>query len=621
MDPIQSGHITSTDNPINKDTRDRICEEKKSSEVNLQAKSKKQIKTEEKGNHEVKKVIREITSKGIYVEAVLSGVNAMCCIDTGACNTIISSKLYNSIPETKRPVLEAFQNYRSADGSVIKTSGVGLFNLHLGEAEIEKHVTVADITEDILLGADILQEPPVGPVVLDFVKEKMILPGLSIPLILVDSQHKLRKVAAADYCTIPPLSEMLIDVYVDRCGNEKNDSSVIIEPAPNLDREWNLIMATCLVNVADNTTVKVRLLNPMKNEVTIPPNTVLGFAQQYQNDVVPMFDTEGNNTGNLSNVRRITLDNTPMHRGRKRYIRNLGDEKKKRNPVKIPPHLQELYEASEKQGVSEREELAKILLEFQDVFSTDSTDLGRTHLGKHSIETSNARPVRLPPRRVPLAFEGEDRKAIEQLVKQGSIRPSTSPWASPIVMVRKRDGSVRPCIDYRRLNTVTVPDTFPLPRTEDCLDAMSGSVLFSTLDITSAYNQIPVNEDDIPKTAFITKFGLYEYTTMPFGLCNAPSTFQRIIELALQGLQWTSCLIYLDDVIIFGRCLEEHMSRLRAVLRRIRKANLKLKPSKCHLLQKEVEFLGHVVSEAGILPPGSHVWYQINPCLFSCIMR
>ena len=182
------------------------------------------------------------------------------------------------------------------------------------------------------------------------------------------------------------------------------------------------------------------------------------------------------------------------------------------------------------------------------------------------------------------------------------MRPSTSPWARSIVMVRKRDGSVRPCIGYRRLNTVTVPDAFLLPRTEDCLDAMSGSILFSTLDIPSAYNPIPVNKDDIPKTALITQLALYEYTTMPFVLCNAPSTFQRIIELTLQGLQWTSCLRYLDDVIIFGRCLVEHMSRLRAVLRRIRKANLKLKASKCHLLQKEGEFLGHVVAEAEILP-------------------
>ena len=245
-------------------------------------------------------------------------------------------------------------------------------------------------------------------------------------------------------------------------------------------------------------------------------------------------------------------------------------------------------------------------------FSRDKTDLGRTHLGKHYIHTNNAKPVKLPPRRVPLAFEGEEKAAIEQLVQPCSIRPSISPFASPIVMVRKKDGTVRPCIDYRRLNAVTVQDAFPLPRTEDCFDAVSGSVLFSTLDITSAYNQIPVNDEDIYKTAFVTKYGLYEYTTMPFGLCNAPSTFQRIIELALRGLQWITCLIYLDDVIIFGRNFKEHLSRLKQVLMRIREANLKLKPSKCHLLQEEVEFLGHVVSEEGILPNPRNIEKLLN---------
>ena len=136
---------------------------------------------------------------------------------------------------------------------------------------------------------------------------------------------------------------------------------------------------------------------------------------------------------------------------------------------------------------------------------------------------------------------------------------------------------------------------------------MSGSVLFSTLDITSAYNQIPVRKEDIQKTAFTTKFGLFEYTTMPFGLSNAPATFQRVMEVALRGLQWTICLIYLDDVIIFGRNLEEHINRLREVLSRIKAAGLKLSPRKCFLLQKEVKFLGHVVSEAGVLPNPDNV--------------
>ena len=125
--------------------------------------------------------------------------------------------------------------------------------------------------------------------------------------------------------------------------------------------------------------------------------------------------------------------------------------------------------------------------------------------------------------------------------------------------------------------------------------------------MTSAYNQVPICVEDIQKTAFITKYGLFEFTTMPFGLCNAPATFQRIMELALRGLQWSCCLIYLDDVIIFGHTFDEHLSRLRAVLERIKQAGMKLKPSKCHFFQPQVEFLGHIISGEGVLPNQANV--------------
>lgn len=161
---------------------------------------------------------------------------------------------------------------------------------------------------------------------------------------------------------------------------------------------------------------------------------------------------------------------------------------------------------------------------------------------------------------------------------------------------------------------MTVKDAYPLPRIQDCLDAVADSQLFSTLDITSAYNQIPVRAEDIPKTAFITKYGLYEYTQMSFGLCNAPATFQRVMELALAGLQWVTCLIYLDDVVIYSKTVEEHLSRLGDVLSRIQKANLKLKPEKCHLFQQEVKFLGHVVSGRGVLPDPDNIDKVINNC-------
>ena len=211
-----------------------------------------------------------------------------------------------------------------------------------------------------------------------------------------------------------------------------------------------------------------------------------------------------------------------------------------------------------------------------------------------------------------MAFTGEDKGAIEKLWKQGSIRPSTSPWASPIVLVRKKDGQVRTCVDYRRLNSVTVKDAFPIPRVQDCLDTVAGAVLFSTMDITAAYNQIPVRQEDIPKTAFCSRYGLMEFVTMPFGLATATATFQRAMEIALVGLQWTSCLIYLDDVVVFGNNFEEHLRRLDLVLERIARAGLKLKPKKCHLFQEEVTFLGHVVSKRGVLPNPDNVVKMVN---------
>lgn len=155
-------------------------------------------------------------------------------------------------------------------------------------------------------------------------------------------------------------------------------------------------------------------------------------------------------------------------------------------------------------------------------------------------------------------------------------------------------------MDYRKVNEATQKDAYPLPKIEECLDTLSGSKLFSTLDLLSGYHQFEVNEKDRPRTAFITKYGLFEYTRMPFGLCNAPSTFQRGMELVLRRLQWVTLLIYLDDVIITGKTFKEHLNNLGEVLSRFRKFGLKLKPTKCSLYREEVLFLGHVVGKDGV---------------------
>ena len=186
------------------------------------------------------------------------------------------------------------------------------------------------------------------------------------------------------------------------------------------------------------------------------------------------------------------------------------------------------------------------------------------------------------------------------MLEKGVIQPSDSPWSSPIVLAKKKDGSVRFCIDYRKVNAITRKDAYPLPRIDETLDTLAGSKLYTTLDLKTGYWQVEVENEDRAKTEFSTPDRLYEFKVMPFGLCNAPATFQRLMDRVLHGLKWYSCLVYIDDIVVVGANFKEHLNNLACVLKRLREAGLKLKPTKCNLLQKEVRYLGHVISENGI---------------------
>ena len=270
-------------------------------------------------------------------------------------------------------------------------------------------------------------------------------------------------------------------------------------------------------------------------------------------------------------------------------------------PAPLPAHLADVYNrATEGLDVDQKATVHDLLVEFDEVFAASPGDMGHTSLTRHRIDTGDTPPIRQPVRRLPPAKQAEADAAVHKMLQSGDIELSNSPWSSPVVLVKKKDGGARFCVDYRRLNFHTRKDSYPLPRIDATLEALSGSTCFSTLDLKSGYWQVEMDPRDKEKTAFSTGNGLWNFRPMAFGLCNTPATFERLMDLVLKGLPWTTCLVYLDDILIHGKSFTDNVQSLRAVFLRLRHAGLKLSPSKCELFRPQVTYLGHVISCDGV---------------------
>ena len=273
--------------------------------------------------------------------------------------------------------------------------------------------------------------------------------------------------------------------------------------------------------------------------------------------------------------------------------------------TKIPEHLKDLYDRSiEELTVEQRNRLCSLLIDYHDRFATHPDDIGRSTLLKHHIDTGDASPVRQRCRRFAKCHIEAIQDHVKKLADAGIIRPSTSEWASNCVVVKKKDGSWRLCIDYRELNEKTKnPDSYMLPRIDDTLDALAHAKKFCTLDLVQGYHQVELTESSKEKTAFHAPFcnpSQWEYVYMPFGLVKAPRTFQRLMDRVIQGLEYRVALAYIDDIIVYGRTIDSCIDSMQLVLERLRNANLKLKAKKCILFADEVEYLGHVITGNGV---------------------
>lgn len=245
----------------------------------------------------------------------------------------------------------------------------------------------------------------------------------------------------------------------------------------------------------------------------------------------------------------------------------------------------------------ERRQLNDLLQQHQSVFAESGSP---TTVLEHRINIGDNQPVATSPYRLPPLKRQQLKIELDEMLRQHIIEESDSPFASPVVMIPKKDGSTRVCIDYRRLNEITVPDQYPMPRIDDLLHEANSSSFMSTIDLRSGYWQIGVREHDQEKTAFITPFGLYEFKRMPFGLRNAPATFQRLMNLFRNGLPNLLLLAYLDDLIVISNNLTQHLDDLRNVFKRLKLFCLRAHRDKCHFACQKVKYLGHILTPLGI---------------------
>ena len=419
-------------------------------------------------------------------------------------------------------------------------------------------VLVADITNEGLIGTEFLRT---HGMVLDFANNQVLCEGEKIVAQCQEGADRACRIAVAETVTIPAGSRIIIEGKTTR---PLATGSWMVEPIQSSKR---VLTARTLIQGA-GTRLPVEIMNPLDESLVLYKSTHVGIVTRVPEQCL---------------------------------VTSTDEQLPGKEVTELPEELETLMSKMETEIAPEqKQQIRNLLAEHQQVFALSGQPLGRTQLIQHEIETGTESPIKQPVRRPPFHLKSAAEEEVKKMLAGDIVEPSNSPWASPVVLVRKKDGTLRYCIDYRKLNAVTRKDSYPLPRIDDSLDSLGKAQFFSTLDLASGYWQIGLSDDAKAKSAFCTPGGLYQFKVMPFGLTNAPATFQRLMERVLAGLQWEICLVYIDDVIIYSQTIEDHLRQLRMVFERLSAAGLKLKPKKCNLFRRQVQYLGHIVSDKGI---------------------
>lgn len=405
------------------------------------------------------------------------------------------------------------------------------------------------------------------------------------------------KVKVSRPVTVEPGTRRVVQCTAQRTG------LVVIQPYAPLYNRHGLVVTNGVTQVEPNKAFHILVANFGKYAVKLQKNQVVAELLPHPRAAVNSSLTVGEALGvdyrsqEKAEGRNSVTDQDPIRDSTVENEQPKAGSNLSTDPIEArrieprPPDVEDLDLSHVPTRL--REKFRNMLKRYSSMW--DGT-LGEIQIAQHCIElVPGTRPIAQPPYRAgPKAREVEG-KEVEKMLKAGVIEPAQSEWASPVLLVSKPDGSLRFCVDYRKLNTITVKDTYPLPRMDECLDSLGDMRIFSVLDAISGYWQMPIPEEDRDKTAFSCHSGLYRFNRMLFGLTNAPATFQRAMDILLSPFRWKSCLVYLDDIIIFSRNWDDHVEHVDAILSVLQRPGVKLKLRKCEFFVERIRYLGHVV--------------------------
>ena len=501
----------------------------------------------------------------LRVKVSLNNIPIYSTVDTGCSKSVISYNIFNKFKVKPTYLSSKTMNTAEKDKTIIAKL-LSPIKIEIGPNILFKSIYVANIKDDMLLGLDILYDLHAQ---IDVTKG--ILKCRNNELNIIHSKSTIAHLHTTAKLNndfeIKPFTEKIIQLNtfgMDECVY------MHFQPKTNLP----ILLPNALFTGKDK--ISISVINDTPNTWFYKQNTTLGHVASINPNEILEVDSDKPATDNIYSLEINHDDIFPEH---------------------LIPLIKALHHSLSK---NECDTVKNLLFDFKEIFATHDYDIGNYDGYKHKIITTNDIPISQPLRRTPVAFLDDERKLIDNLLKHGIIEPSNSAFSSPTILIRKKDGGIRFVLDYRLLNDKTVPDAFPLPLLRDCIDSLANNNWFSILDSNMAYFQLKLDENTKYKTAFKTRFGLYEFNRMPQGLCNSPSSYMRAMNLILRDLNWTNCLVYLDDICVIGKTFNEHLNNLFLVFSRLKNANIKLKAKKCKLFVKTIDYLGRKISPNGI---------------------